>query len=116
LRIERDPAKSESNKTKHDIAFESAQLVFDDPFCVTFPERAVDGEERWHAIGSIAGIVIIVVVHTYRLEESEGKSEGVVRIISARRATRREREIYAEAIDWSTQGIGGTGSDAGQRD
>jgi uncharacterized DUF497 family protein len=99
MRIEWDPAKSESNKTKHGIAFERAQLVFDDPCCVTFPERAVDSEERWHAIGLIAGIVIIVVVHTYRVEESEGKSEEVVRIISARRATRREREIYAEAID-----------------
>jgi len=99
MRIEWDPAKSESNKTKHGIAFERAHLVFDDPWCVTFPERVLDGEERWHAIGSIAGIVIIVVVHTYRVEESEGKSEEVVRIISARRATRREREIYAQAID-----------------
>ena len=99
MRIEWDPAKSESNKTKHGIAFERAQLVFDDPCCVTFPERAVDGEERWHAIGLIADIVIIVVVHTYRVEESGGRSEEVVRIISARRATRREREIYAEAID-----------------
>jgi uncharacterized DUF497 family protein len=99
MRIEWDPAKSASNKTKHGIAFERAQLVFDDPCCVTFPERAVDGEERWHTIGLIAGIVIIVVVHTYRVEESEGKSEEVVRIISARRATRREREIYAQVID-----------------
>ena len=99
MRIEWDPAKSESNKTKHGLAFERAQLVFDDPSCVTFPERVVDGEERWHAIGLIAGIVIIVVVHTHRVEEFEGKSEEVVRIISARRATRREREIYAQAID-----------------
>ena len=99
MRIEWDPAKSESNKTKHGIAFERAQLVFDDPCCVTFPERVVDGEERWHAIGLIADIVIIVVVHTYRVEKSEEKSEEVVRIISARRATRREREIYGQAFD-----------------
>lgn len=99
MRIEWDSAKSESNKAKHGIAFERAQLVFDDPCCVTFPERVVDGEERWHAIGLIAGIVIIVVVHTYRAEASEGKSNEAVRIISARRATRREREIYAQAID-----------------
>jgi uncharacterized DUF497 family protein len=44
MRIEWDPAKSESNKAKHGIAFERAQLVFDDPCCVTFPERAVDGK------------------------------------------------------------------------
>jgi len=99
MRIEWDAAKSESNKTKHGIAFERAQLVFDDPCCVTFPEHIVDGEQRWHAIGLIAGIVIIVVVHTYRVEESEGMSEEVVRIIAARRATRQEREIYAQAID-----------------
>ena len=99
MRVEWDSAKSESNKTKHGIAFPRAQLVFDDPCCVNFPERVVDGEERWHAIGLIADIVIIVVVHTYRVEEFEGKSEEVVRIISARRATRREREIYAQAID-----------------
>ncbi len=99
MRIEWDPAKSERNKTKHGIAFERAQLVFDDPCCVTFPERVVDGEERWHAIGLIASIVIIVVVHTYHEEESEGKAEEVIRIISARRATRREKEIYAQAID-----------------
>ena len=73
--------------------------MFDDPCCVTFPERVVDGEERWHAIGLIASIVIIVVVHTYHEEESEGKAEEVIRIISARRATRREKEIYAQAID-----------------
>jgi uncharacterized DUF497 family protein len=99
MRVEWDPAKSGRNKVKHGIAFERAQMVFDDPCCVTFPERVVDGEERWHAIGLIANIVIIVVVHTYRVEESMGKSEEAVRIISARRATRREREIYAQAID-----------------
>jgi hypothetical protein len=70
--------------------------VFDDPFCVTFVERGVDGEARWHAMGMIADIVIVVVVHTYRVEE---KSEEVVRILSARRATQREREIYAQAVD-----------------
>ena len=99
MRIEWDPAKSERNKAKHGLAFERAQLVFDDPCCVIFPERVVDGEDRWHAIGLIAGIIIIVVVHTYRVEESQGKSQEVVRIISARRATRREKEIYAQAID-----------------
>ena len=99
MRVKWDSAKSESNKAKHGIAFPRAQLVFDDPCCVTFPERVVAGEERWHAIGLIADIVIMVVVHTYRVEESEGKSEEVARIICARRATRRERQIDAQAID-----------------
>jgi uncharacterized DUF497 family protein len=94
MRIEWDEAKNKSNKTKHRIDFETAQLVFDDPFCVTFVERVSGGEERWHAIGSIEEIIILVVVHTYR---AEGTDE-VIRIISARPATRRERKLYAQAI------------------
>ena len=74
--------------------FETAQLVFDDPFCVTFVERVTDGEERWHAIGSIESIIILVVVHTYGAEGSD----EIIRIISARPATRRERKLYAQAV------------------
>jgi hypothetical protein len=94
VRIEWDQAKNESNRTKHGIDFETAQLVFDDPCCVTFVERVTDGEERWHAIGSIEDVIILVVVHTYR----EEVPDEVVRIISARPATRRERKLYAQAI------------------
>ena len=94
MRIEWDPAKNEINRTKQGIDFETAQLVFDDPCCVTFVERVTDGEERWQAIGSIENIIILVVVHTYR----EEVSDEVVRIISARPATRRERKLYAQAI------------------
>jgi uncharacterized protein len=83
-----------SHKTKHGIDFETAQLVFDDPFCVTFVERATDGEERWHAIGSIEKIIIVVVVHTYRVNDSD----EAIRIISGRPATRRERKPYVQAI------------------
>lgn len=82
-RFEWDGAKSESNKTKHGIDFETAQLIFDDPFCVSFVERVDEGEERWHAIGAVEDIVVIVVVHTYRVEGTD----EVIRIISSRRAT-----------------------------
>jgi len=94
MRVEWDEAKNEINRRKHGIEFETAQLVFDDPCCVTFIERLTDGEERWHAIGSIENIIILVVVHTYR----EEVPDEVVRIISARPATRRERKLYAQAI------------------
>jgi len=94
MRVEWDEAKNEINRRKHGIEFETAQLVFDDPCCVTFIERLTDGEERWHAIGSIENIIILVVVHTYR----EEAPDEVVRIISARPATRRERKLYAQAI------------------
>jgi uncharacterized DUF497 family protein len=94
MRVEWDEAKNEINRRKRGIEFETAQLVFDDPCCVTFVERLTDGEERWHAIGSIENIIILVVVHTYR----EEVPDEVVRIISARPATRRERKLYAQAI------------------
>lgn len=57
--VEEDPAKNKSNKTKHGIDFETAQLVFDDPFFVSFIERVEDGEERWHAIGMIEDVLLI---------------------------------------------------------
>ncbi|MGO9271163.1 MAG: BrnT family toxin [Terriglobia bacterium] len=94
LRFEWDQAKNETNKAKHGIDFETAQLVFDDPDCITFVERLNYGEQRWHAIGSIENIIILVVVHTYR----EENSDEVIRIISARPATRHERKLYAQAI------------------
>jgi uncharacterized protein len=93
VRFEWHEAKNRSNNIKHGIDFETAQLVFDDPHCISFVERVSDGEERWHAIGSIENIIVIVVVHTYR----EEASDEVIRIISARRATRHERNLYAQA-------------------
>jgi len=94
IRIEWDPTKNETNHAKHGIDFETAQLIFDDPFCITFVERVTGGEERWHAVGSIEKIIVLVVVHTYWQEGSD----EVIRIISARRATRKERENYAKTI------------------
>jgi uncharacterized protein len=94
MRVEWDKAKNEANKMKHGIDFETAQLIFDDPFCITFVERVTDGEERWHAIGSIEKIIVLMVVHTYR----EDNAEEVIRIISVRRATRKERKLYDQTI------------------
>ena len=93
IRFEWHEAKNRSNNKKHGIDFETAQLVFDDPHCISFVERVSDGEQRRHAIGSVENIVVIVVVHTYR----EEASDEVIRIISARRATRHERNLYAQA-------------------
>ncbi len=93
IRFEWDEDKNHANRKKHGIDFETARLVFDDPLCVTFVELIKGGEERWHALGSIENIIVIVVVHTYR----EDGSDEVIRIISARRATRHERKLYAQA-------------------
>jgi uncharacterized DUF497 family protein len=50
----------------------------------------VDGEERWHAIGSAGGIALVLVVHTS--EEKHGEEE--IRIVSARKGSPRERALY----------------------
>jgi uncharacterized DUF497 family protein len=93
IRFEWDEEKNRLNQKKHGIDFETARLVFDDPFCVSFVERVSGGEERWHAIGLVEDIIVIVVVHTYR----QDGSDEVIRIISARRATRHERKLYVQA-------------------
>jgi uncharacterized protein len=95
VRFEWDENKNESNQAKHDISFETAALVFKDPNRLLFIERVEDGEERWHAIGIVEGTYLfLTVVHTYTEEDAE----AVVRVISARRATRHERKLYAETI------------------
>ena len=94
LRFEWDRQKDELNRKKHRIEFETAQLVFDDPRCLTFIERVQDGEERWHAIGLIGGRMIVTVVHAYRLEGFD----DIIRIISARHANVDERKHYVETL------------------
>ncbi len=54
------------------------------------PIEIVAGEQRWQSIGFVGGIVLAIVAHTYR---DDGEEE-VVRIISARKATRKERHDY----------------------
>lgn len=85
-----DEKKSRRNRAKHKIGFEIAQLVFADPFALSILDRVVDGEERWQTLGCIAGAVVVLVAHT--VEEKDG--EEAIRIISARKATPRERRIY----------------------
>ena len=88
-----DEDKSRLNERKHGLDFDTARLVFDDPFMVHRPDPGLD-EERWHTIGVIGGVAVIVV-HTWpRLLPSDGDEVG--RIISARKATRHERRAYEE--------------------
>ncbi len=86
-----DARKNRSNARKHGISFDPASLVFDDPFHVTIQDREVEGEVRWQTIG-MANEQLLLVAHTV---EDEGEDEELIRIISARKATRQERSIYA---------------------
>jgi uncharacterized protein len=87
-----DERKNRSNKRKHGVGFETAVLVFDDPYHVSRLDREVAGELRWQTIGMVRGIQVLLVAHT--LVES-GDAE-IVRVISARKATPQERRIYAQ--------------------
>lgn len=91
VEFEWDEGKNKTNRAKHGVSFESATLIFDDPHVVLFPERIMDGEERWQAIGSAGGVVVLAVAHTVS-DESGGQ---LIRIISARKATPGERKLYA---------------------
>ncbi|MES2392236.1 MAG: BrnT family toxin [Acidobacteriota bacterium] len=91
MRFEWDEEKNLRNWRKHGIRFGTAALVFDDPEHVLFRDRDVDGEERWHAIGLADKTTLLIVVHSYRDEDAETE---VVRVISARLATRSERGLY----------------------
>lgn len=87
-----DARKNRLNARKHGISFETAILIFDDPFHVAYQDREVDGEARWQTIGMANDLQLLLVAHTV---EDEGEDEELIRILSARKATRRERSIYA---------------------
>jgi len=91
-RFEWDANKASSNLKKHGISFEEAALVFRDPFSASRLERIEHGEERWQTIGLGSG-ALLLVVHTWHME-TERESMEIIRIISARPATRQERADY----------------------
>jgi hypothetical protein len=85
-----DEAKNREDLLKHDVSFEMAREVFDDPVSLTQPDFLHDYEEqRWIMLGAVGSRAILFVVHTLRGEET-------IRIISARFATSRERKAYEE--------------------
>ena len=93
MRFEWDEEKNRRNRVKHKFDFEIAREVFEDPWAITARERVVGGEERWQTIGALTEGDLLLVAHTQRDE----KGEDVVRIISARKATPRERRVYEES-------------------
>jgi uncharacterized protein len=93
LRFEWDPAKAANNKRKHGVSFETAALVFADPYALVEQDRVENGEERWLTIGVVDGFLMLTVAHVvYEHDQIE-----TIRIISARRADRNERRRYEKA-------------------
>lgn len=66
-----DERENRANKRRHGISFETALRVFEDPYAVLEWDREVDGEDRWHTIGAIGGIDVVLVVHTNRYSDGE---------------------------------------------
>lgn len=93
LLFEWDESKNEINKVKHGLSFEAAKEVFYDENAILFddPDHSV-GEERFLIIGMIRVKRICIVSHCYR------DNENRIRIISAREATKREKQIYTEGL------------------
>jgi uncharacterized DUF497 family protein len=92
MRFEWGEQKDRQNLHKHDVRFESAVLVFDDPYAITQRDVTFEDEERWITGEAIGPGSILLVVHAF----CEGHDEEVIRLISARAAESRERRAYEE--------------------
>lgn len=97
--FEWDEAKNLSNQRKHGVSFEEASQVFHDPLYVSVQDRIEDGERRWQTLGVVGGLLLLMVGHTVVEEHGENPPVEVIRIVSARRATRKERRRYEEEND-----------------
>ena len=93
-KFEWDPAKEDANARKHKVSFRRAATVFRDPNQLSiYDEEHSEQEDRWVTMGFDSGGVLRVVVHTF---ERIGEGLCEIRIISARKATRREARQYEE--------------------
>jgi uncharacterized DUF497 family protein len=89
LRFDWDPAKARQNERKHGVSFTEAETAFADEhgWLLDDPEHSTE-EERFVLLGLSASLRLLVVVHCYR------EADDVIRLISARKATRPERAHY----------------------
>lgn len=85
-----DPIKADINFRKHGVSFEEAATVIQSTMTVTIEDKSAE-EQRYATIGVSSKVRVLMVVHTYR-DDSE------IRIISARKATKKEQQIYEERI------------------
>ena len=89
MRFDWDDAKAHENLRKHGVSFEEARTAFSDDQAILLPDpdHSVE-EDRFVLIGLSSTLRVLTVVHGYR------ESDRVIRLISARRATRSERAQY----------------------
>ena len=90
MEITWDSVKAKSNRLKHRVFFSEVESVFYDPHTISLEDPDSEGEPRHVSIGVDAVGRVVVVVYTYR--------DSVIRLISARKASKTERKIYEKGI------------------
>lgn len=89
LHFEWDPVKAKTNLDKHGVSFEEAMSVFYDEAAIEFyDDEHSEWEDRFLLLGLSSDMKLLLVCHCYRSEE------GVIRLISARKATKNEAKHY----------------------
>jgi uncharacterized DUF497 family protein len=88
-----DEEKAEANWRKHGVRFDDAVSAFDDPHYV-IRQDCFEAEDRWQIIGMADNWLLLLVVHTIRMDNQT----EIFRIISARRINAEERRIYGNRI------------------
>ena len=86
--VEWDPGKAAENLQKHGVRFEEAATSLLDPIALAQEDESSEGEARWVLIGMSTNARLLTVVYTLR-------DENRIRLISARKATRKEASFYA---------------------
>ena len=92
MKFEWNESKNKINRKKHGIWFEEAQMIFSDPCHRVFLDSTPTNEDRYIVIGYSQSERLLVMVFCHR------KKESVIRIISARKATKKERGFYEKRI------------------
>ena len=93
MKFEWDSEKEKINVEKHGVTFEQASYVFADPFALNqYNDEHFIEEDRWILLGKSLNEIILVVVHTFKDDDSI----EYVRIISARKATKKEQKLYQQ--------------------
>ena len=90
MEVKWNPQKAEANFQKHKIRFSDAESVLFDPMTLTIEDQIIDQEQRFLSVGSDALGRTLVIVYSYH-----GDS---IRLISARKATSKERKYYEKGI------------------
>jgi uncharacterized DUF497 family protein len=94
--FEWDTSKDRENLAKHGISFEAATRIFDGPILTKIDDREDYGEIREISLGMLSPDAVLVVVHTARGEKT--------RLISARKANRRERQVFYDHLSTTFEG------------